>query len=250
MRFSHFIVAVKVQQSMSHVSQNIHRLSAASLGWLKGPIAPSAELKLLRSLERVLWASSAILLSFCAFAYARAAMHQSHQLAQLNSARARFAAGPGAGSAKTAPPYSFIWNTAAADQLWEETAPLGILEIPRLQISAVAEEGVNDHTLDLSVGHVPKSAYPGQSGNAAFAAHRDTYFKNLESVQTGDKIVFKSLQRDYHYQVSSIQIVDANATSVLNDTPQSTITLVTCYPFHYIGSAPKRFVVTARQTAP
>jgi len=230
---------------MSLVSQNIHRLSAASLGWLKRPIAPPAEMKLLRSLERVLWALAAILLSFCGLAYARAAMHQSHQLAQLNSARARFHAGPGAGSAKTA----FFWNTAAADQLWEETAPLGILEIPRLQISAVAEEGINNDTLELSVGHVPKSAYPGQSGNAAFAAHRDTYFKNLEAIQTGDKIVFKSLQRDYNYQVTSIQIVDANATSVLNDTPQSTITLVTCYPFHYIGSAPKRFVVTAAQTA-
>lgn len=225
---------------MLHVSQSIHRLSAVGLGWLRRPLGASAEKKLLRSAERVMWGTAAILLCFCAYSYTRAAIHQSHQRSQLNAAQSGFISR----SASTA---GFTWNTGAADQLWEETAPLGILEIPRLNISAVAEEGANTNTLDLSVGHIAKSAYPGQTGNAAFAAHRDTYFRNLETIQLGDKISFKSIDHNYNYLVTSINIVDGNDTSVLSDTPQSTVTLITCYPFHYIGSAPKRFVVTATQ---
>ena len=225
---------------MSYVSQNFHRISSVGLGWLRRPLGASAEIKLLRSVERVMWGTAAILLCFCAYSYTRAAVHQSHQRAQLSSAQS--------GSiSKSASAAGFTWNTAAADQLWEETAPLGILEIPRLNISAVAEEGANTNTLDLSVGHIAKSAYPGQIGNAAFAAHRDTYFRNLETIQLGDKVTFKSLDHNYNYQVASIKIVDGNDTSVLADTPQSTVTLITCYPFRYIGTAPKRFVVTATQ---
>lgn len=238
---------------MSQVAEIIRGALTTSRGWLSRPIAPSAENKILKNTELGMWIAGAVLLLFCAFTYAHAAIHQSRQAAQLNSLRAQIQSRSGAGLLSGSPSASkfsgFFWNTEAADQLWAATAPLGILEIPRLQLSAVAEEGADTDTLDLSVGHVAKTAYPGLPGNSAFAAHRDTYFKNLEDIQIGDQINFKSLDHDYRYQVSSIQIVDGSDTSVLADTGQSTITLVTCYPFHYIGAAPKRFIVTATQTA-
>ena len=120
---------------------------------------------------------------------------------------------------------------------------IGRLEVSRLRLSAVAREGVDDQILDLAAGHVPGTALPGDPGNAAFAAHRDTFFRPLRRIHEGDVVSVTTPRGRYRYLVTSTRVVDPNDVSVLDPTPEPTLTLVTCYPFTYIGSAPYRFIV-------
>ena len=137
-----------------------------------------------------------------------------------------------------------LTSSAASDTLGYGV--LGTLEIPRLDISSIVEEGVDSSTLWEAVGHIPDTALPGHNGNSVLASHRDTYFRGLADVQVGDLIVFKSPTANFRYRVESTRIVDANATDALPDSTAPVLSLVTCYPFHYIGPAPQRFIVTAR----
>jgi len=122
---------------------------------------------------------------------------------------------------------------------------LGRLEIPRLKLSITLLDSDDDRSLALSAGHIPGTSPLGSLGNAAFAGHRDTTFRALRFIRVGDRI---ETQTNHHvsYVVDSIHIVEPSDTSLLalNETP--TLTLVTCYPFDFVGSAPKRFVVQAK----
>jgi sortase A len=109
----------------------------------------------------------------------------------------------------------------------------------------VVLEGVEEDTLALSVGHVPETALPGSDGNVALAAHRDTFFRGLEHIRVGDDILLTSIGSDRDYQVVATRVVAPTDVYVLNETGTPTLTLITCYPFHYIGPAPKRFIVQA-----
>jgi sortase A len=125
---------------------------------------------------------------------------------------------------------------------------VGRLAIPRLHLSAMVREGVGENTLSLALGHVPGTAVPGQKGNVAVAGHRDTIFRSLRGIRKYDLIRFETPSSgSYLYQVSSIEIVDPTDVSVLQASADSELTLVTCYPFYYIGSAPERFIVKARE---
>ena len=125
---------------------------------------------------------------------------------------------------------------------------VGKIEIPRLKISAIVKEGVDERTLDVAAGHIPHTALPGQTGNVGVAAHRDTLFRNLKDVRRDDKIMLTTLDGEYVYRVVSFQIVQPTDVSVLDPSPdQKTLTLVTCYPFYFVGHAPKRFIVRALQ---
>ncbi len=124
---------------------------------------------------------------------------------------------------------------------------IGLVQIPRLDISAVVREGVDDRTLSRAVGHVSSTALPGAPGNVGIAAHRDTYFRAVRDIKNGDTIRMVTPKGTYEYIVDSLKIVDPSEVSVLDPTPQPSITLVTCYPFNFIGSAPKRFIVRGRQ---
>jgi len=125
---------------------------------------------------------------------------------------------------------------------------VGKIDIPRLNISAIVKEGVGERTLDVAVGHIPHTALPGQSGNVGVAAHRDTLFRNLKDVRRDDKITLTTLDGEYVYRVVSTKIVQPTDVSVLEPSPnENTLTLVTCYPFYFVGNAPKRFVVRALQ---
>jgi sortase A len=145
---------------------------------------------------------------------------------------------------------------AALDNAFEagnqKTSPLsppdflGRLEIPRFDLSVMVREGADDAALELGVGHIPGTALPGGPGNAALAGHRDTFFRALRGVQPGDEIQWTSLQSSARYRVESTRIVDPSQTDVLDATKEPRLTLVTCYPFAYIGPAPKRFIVQAR----
>ena len=122
---------------------------------------------------------------------------------------------------------------------------VGRVDIPRVGVSAMVREGDDVKTLRRAVGHVPGTALPGELGNAALAGHRDTFFRGLRNIQEGDEIVVNTAERDVRYVVRGTQIVKPTDISVLAPTPNSTLTLVTCYPFNYIGAAPKRFIVRA-----
>ena len=124
---------------------------------------------------------------------------------------------------------------------------VGRLSIPRLRLHSIVREGDGEATLTLALGHIPHTAMPGQAGNVGVAGHRDTIFRSLRSIRKGDLIVIETLGGNYTYRVDGIEIVKPDDVSVLNSGRARELTLVTCYPFQYAGSAPDRFIVRARQ---
>jgi len=122
---------------------------------------------------------------------------------------------------------------------------VGQLEIPRLGLSTVVFEGSDDDVLDRGAGHLTGSALPGDRGNTVLAAHRDTFFRPLRNVRVGDKVKIHGPRKDSVYVVESTTVVEPEDTYVLDATTQPALTLITCYPFHYIGPAPERFIVRA-----
>jgi sortase A len=126
---------------------------------------------------------------------------------------------------------------------------IGRLEIPRLGVHAIVREGVDDRTLRRAVGHVPGTAKPGGDGNVGLAGHRDTFFRELRDVHRDDRIVVETLDTRYEYTVDSMKVVSPKDVSVLEPTKAPSLTLVTCYPFYFVGNAPRRFIVRARQVS-
>jgi sortase A len=124
---------------------------------------------------------------------------------------------------------------------------LGRIEIPRLRIRAIVAEGVDTKTLGRAVGHITSTALPGTPGNCALAGHRDTFLRGLGGVRVNDIIRIVTLERTYKYQVEWSAVVEPRRLDVLNATAKRSLTLVTCYPFAFVGHAPQRFVVRARQ---
>jgi len=124
---------------------------------------------------------------------------------------------------------------------------IGKVEIPRIGLSAVVVQGDSQGILSRAVGHIPGTALPGQSGNMVIAGHRDSFFRSLRKVHPGDRIILESAAAFYDYQVESTSVVAPTDLSVIQDSGQRQLTLITCYPFSWIGSAPNRFIVHARQ---
>lgn len=127
------------------------------------------------------------------------------------------------------------------------TDVLGRIEIPRLHISALVAEGADTKTLGRAVGHVPFTARPGSPGNCALAGHRDTFLRGLGDVRRSDVVLVVTADGTYTYQVEWSAVVEPRRVDVLDSTATRSLTLVTCYPFVYVGHAPQRFVVRARQ---
>ncbi len=128
-----------------------------------------------------------------------------------------------------------------------EGSPLGRIEIRTLGVEVMILEGVKPRTLQRAVGHIPGTALPGQPGNVALAGHRDTFFRSLRDIPQDTEITLTTLHGTYRYRVDSTTVVEPQAVEVLADSPDATLTLVTCYPFDFIGHAPKRFIVRARK---
>jgi sortase A len=124
-------------------------------------------------------------------------------------------------------------------------ALLGRIEISNIGLSAMILEGTDAPTLRRAVGHIPGTPLPGQRGNVAITGHRDTFFRSLRNIRKNDEIRLTTLSGAYRYGVDSIKVVKPEDTAVLNNTDDSILTLVTCYPFYYAGPAPKRFIVRA-----
>jgi sortase A len=122
---------------------------------------------------------------------------------------------------------------------------IGRLEAPSVQLSATLLEGSDDGTLSRGAGHIEDTPLPGQGGNVGIAGHRDTVFRPLRHVHVGDAMSLTTADRIYRYRVSKTSIVGPDDVYVLDPTPAPTLTLVTCYPFEFVGHAPKRFIVQA-----
>lgn len=126
------------------------------------------------------------------------------------------------------------------------TGLVGRIAIDRIGLSAIVAEGVTASTLRRAVGHLPGTPFPGEAGNAVLAGHRDTFFRTLKDIREGDTIRMAIPDGEFEYIVESRTVVTPDRVEFLKATKSPTLTLITCYPFRYIGRAPKRFVVRAR----
>ncbi len=127
----------------------------------------------------------------------------------------------------------------------DDPTALGRIEIPRLGVAAIVQEGADERTLARAVGLVPGSAHPGQLGNMVLAGHRDTFFRPLRKIKVNDRIRMIVPPHTYEYRVQSMRVVAPEETNVLDSNGVEELTLVTCYPFRFVGSAPERFIVNA-----
>jgi sortase A len=174
----------------------------------------------LRWTQRILFAGAAVLLGYYGFVAADTWIFQQRLLKTLSAP----------GSAPVA-----------------SRGLLGRVEIARLGLSAMLIEGDDAKTLRRAVGHIPGTALPGQPGNVALSGHRDTFFRPLRNIRADDIIVVTTLQGEYRYRVVSTRIVAPDNVAVLDPGTGEILTLVTCYPFYFVGAAPDRFIVRAER---
>jgi len=126
---------------------------------------------------------------------------------------------------------------------------LGEIEVTRLGVKAMILEGTDEGILRRAVGHIPGTALPGTSGNVGIAGHRDTFFRALRNVRQGDEITVWTLNGSDRYRVDSIEVVGPEDIEVLDPSSDNILTLVTCYPFYFVGPAPRRFIVRAERVS-
>jgi sortase A len=124
---------------------------------------------------------------------------------------------------------------------------VGRIDIPRIGVSVAVLQGTTSRTLRLGVGHISGTALPGERGNIGIAGHRDTYFRALKDIRKDDEIQLQTSTGIVRYVVDWNQITVPSDVGVLAPTAESSLTLITCYPFYYIGAAPKRFIVHAHR---
>jgi sortase A len=124
---------------------------------------------------------------------------------------------------------------------------IGEIQIPRLGVKAVIVQGDAPEFLDRAVGHIPQTALPGEWGNVALAGHRDRLFRPLRQIHQGDTIVLETVRGSFIYEVESTFVVPSTEVRVLRSSSPNELTLITCFPFDYIGHAPKRFIVRGRE---
>jgi sortase A len=191
----------------------------------------SSTSRIARWLEICFWAMGCLALGYCAFLWGRAQYDQAEGNWALEHTL------PGDPMTVTGTPRRPP-NSA-------EGSLVGRIDIPRLDLSAVVFEGTSDDTLARGVGHLRGSAGPGERGNLVLAGHRDTFFRELRNIRQGDEVNIMGPQGESEYQVESTAIVEPDQTEVLKPGDGSTLTLITCYPFRYIGNAPQRFIVRA-----
>lgn len=213
-------------------------MSTSSDRW--GPLPPHSTVarpaRSWRLLERLFLLIAVVCIGYYAYVTLEAYAYQAYETRELD-AILRSAPAPIAA------------NRTLAPQRRIEPSPgstLGRIDIPRLGLSAIVRAGSDAKTLRLAVGHIPGTAFPGDAGNVGLAGHRDTFFRQLKSIRADDVIRIATVDGTYTYRVERTNIVNPTDVWVLDPTDHGTLTLVTCYPFSYVGSAPQRFVVRAR----
>jgi LPXTG-site transpeptidase (sortase) family protein len=147
-------------------------------------------------------------------------------------------------------PDKSLWNgtriTDYEESLKVDTAPpLGILTIEKLNIQVPIYNGTDEFILDRGAGRIKGMAKMDEAGNLGISGHRDGFFRGLKDIQVGDDIAIQTTRGVENYAVSSITIIPKEDISVLEPTTEKMLTLITCYPFYFVGHAPKRYIVTA-----
>jgi sortase A len=200
---------------------------------------PSRHTSLVRWIERLLWIAAVAALSYSVFVVAEGHIYQSYVNQEFGDAleSQQLLADMRYTTKSFSTP-----SASVRPALWPY---IGRVEIPRLDMSIMLLDGTDNRTLRRGIGHIPGTALPGESGNAGIAGHRDTFFRGLGDIRKDDQITVRTFDGEYHYVVDSVRIVGPDAVEVLNDVGHPVLTLITCYPFHLIGPAPKRFVVQA-----
>jgi sortase A len=218
-----------------------------------GPLPPHAHAparhRLLRVIERVLLAVAVLCLGYYSYVSAEAYLYQRIENRELD-AILRSAPAPAAQAVATS---GTAGAPAAARRVRQPPRPgaaIGRIEIPRLGVSSIVRAGSDARTLDLAVGHIPGTALPGEDGNVGLAGHRDTFFRKLRNIRPDDEIRVVTPDGAYTYRVQRTNVVNPSDVWVLDPTGEPTLTLVTCYPFTYVGSAPQRFIVRAALEQP
>ncbi len=203
----------------------------------------------MRQLERILLIVGAVMLAL----YGAAGIHRtvlSNAELQRFKTQQQVSAAPRGVSLATAIPDLSLWSEKRVKEYEESLAKhfppaLGILRIPKINVEVPVLEGTDDLSLNRGVGHVTGTANPGREGNVAIAGHRDGFFRGLKDVFLGDKVELVMPQRTETYIIDRITIVQPSDASVLQPRSHASLTLITCYPFYFIGSAPQRYIVQA-----
>jgi sortase A len=191
----------------------------------------------LRLVERALLVFGLTCLGWYGLAAADAAQRQQEARAAIERA-----------IANAEPAVSENTETAANKTLGSNL--IGLLEIPRLGVLTPVVEGDDDNALRGTAGHLPDTPRPWEKGNSAIAAHRDGLFRPLRNIRVGDALRVHTPHGELLYEVKDTHIVHPSDLSVLQAKSEHMLTLITCYPFYYVGSAPKRFIVHAELVTP
>jgi len=184
---------------------------------------------------RALFAAGVILLGYVAWVALQARLYEIRAQEYLDSAAL----------SRMEKPHASPGLAASIESRPLEGDILGRIEIARLNVSAAILQGTKARTLRLGVGHIDGTALPGESGNSAIAGHRDTFFRALKDIRLGDEIEIQTATGLSHYQVDWAKVVRPDDLTVLDPSNGPALTLVTCYPFRYLGAAPERFVIRA-----
>ncbi len=192
--------------------------------------------------QRALFAVGVMLLAWCAFVLVDTRIFQQgerRRLERLLTTRQE----TNGGARQTALPAS----PKAPPPAVASGGLIGRIEIPRLGLSAIVMEGIGATILRRAVGHIPGTALPGRPGNVCISGHRDTFFRPLRNIRQNDVITLTTLFGEYRYRVVSTRIVRPNNLAVLDAGGDEILTLITCYPFYFVGPAPTRYVVRAER---
>ena len=204
-----------------------------------------------RALERLLLAAGVVLVTICAAALLHRSISSRFALWQFDRVKAAAQQGSGTSQSKTEHGVDVsLWSEkriqAYRDSLISKTdVPLGVLEIDKLGIRVPVYDGTDDLTLNRGVGRIIGTARLGETGNTGIAGHRDGFFRGLKDISVGDEIDLTTTAAKVTYIVDQIEIVSPADVRVLQPRPAPSITLVTCFPFYFVGDAPKRFIVHA-----
>jgi sortase A len=218
-------------------------LTLTDLGPLPPHASPARPRHGLRLIERLLLLIGIVCLGYYGYVISETALYQAYEARELDAILASAPATPARADA------SALRRSETTVILRARPAAgsaLGLLQIPRLEVSAIVRAGSDSRTLRLAIGHIGGTALPGEPGNMGLAAHRDTFFRRLGEIRPNDQVRLVTAEGTFDYRVEGTRIVEPRDTWVLGPTEGSVLTLVTCYPFRYVGSAPQRFVVRAR----
>jgi sortase A len=223
------------------------------INWHRNP--PTRTKPFLRWSRNLSLAVGVLLLGYCGYVLLDARLYEADQSRRFQQALKSSA--PVDGDPKRLPPSSLPPAEVKSSSTRRNgpgivgggDSALGRIEISAIGLDTMIMEGIDAKTLRRAVGHIPGTPLPGQRGNIVIAGHRDTFFRPLRNIHKDDEITLTTLAGSYRYRVDWIKVVGPEDTAVLDNSDAETLTLVTCYPFYFVGPAPKRFVVRAQRVS-